>query len=76
MTNPTTPNGKEITVRQAEGTSLLEVAFVGGGERPKEFEGLFTDITAANKVISAYLNRLETEAATRAAKQHKTDKAA
>lgn len=56
-----TPNGKEIKVYKND-RGYFEIAFATGGETPKEFQGLFTDIRAASTAIKMYLERKETPA--------------
>lgn len=50
-----TEGGKEIIIKNIPGTGLLEIVFASGGERPKEFEGSFTDFREAERVIGLYL---------------------
>ncbi len=50
-----TPNGKEIGIYRVANTALYRIAFVTGGEVPRELEGMFTAPSMAAKAIEAYL---------------------
>lgn len=56
-----TPNGKEIKVFKND-RGYFEIAFASGGEKPKEFSGIFTDIRATANAIRMYFQRKETPA--------------
>lgn len=51
-----TPGGKEIGIRNIEGTPLYEIAFKTGGEVPKELKGAFSMVRAAQTKIDAWLS--------------------
>lgn len=63
-----TEGGKEIIVRPAINSSLLECAFKEGGELPALLQGLFTSFTQAELAIHRYLSEKSSHG-TRKAKQ-------
>lgn len=52
-----TPKGKDIQIRPAGQSALFEVCFTSGGQKPKEFDGVFTDEGSAKQAIARYLAR-------------------
>lgn len=53
-----TQNGKQIKVDKNH-RGYFEIAFASGGEKPKEFQGIFTTIEATTTAISNYLAKKE-----------------
>lgn len=67
----TTAGGKEVGVRLKPASTLYEIAFKTGGELPKELQGSYTLISAAEHVIKMWV-----EAHDRAQASRKTTKKA
>lgn len=49
--------GKEIEIKRTRDGQFFEIGFVGGGEKPKEFEGRFTSHVLANQAVELYKSR-------------------
>ena len=52
---------KELTIVRTRGTGMYHVQFEGGGQLPKELEGLFTDKGTAQQKIDMYVELKKTK---------------
>lgn len=55
-----TPNGKEVIYKR-NSRGYFEICFASGGELPQELQGEFTNSAAAERVISVYIAKKQTE---------------
>lgn len=52
-----TLKGKEVAYRVSENEALYEIAFVGGGQLPKELQGRWSDPRQIENAIKVYLSK-------------------
>ena len=52
-----TLKGKEVSYRVPDNEALYEIAFVGGGQLPKELQGRWTDPRQIENAIKVYLSK-------------------
>lgn len=55
-----TPGGKKIKAEKNR-RGQIQITFATGGETPKEFQGVFTDIRATTSAIRSYLDRINND---------------
>lgn len=53
-TAKTTARGKELRIKTASNSSMLEIYYYPGGQVPQALQGLFTSHEEAKKAIAAY----------------------
>jgi len=55
-TASTTARGKQLRVKPAENSSMLEIYYYPGGQVPAALQGLYTSYEEANHAIRRYNN--------------------
>ena len=55
-----TPNGKDIVVKADGRYGMFIIQFTSGGQAPKDFDGMYTTVDAASKVIEKYISKKQT----------------